>query len=489
MILFQYLTRLLLPGLSIALLGCGQETVIHTANVVRFETNATYVAVQDGSTSTWKMRLKDNASNSLSQVSLVLKDANRRYGLVFVCQGQDASSSEGFTNIKSHFVTTVFATADELSSLSFLCRNVLEAKGPGKMYGTVKAEPPSNNVVSDSQLYVDIAIGESISLRALEAFAAEVPEGSHDVLAMAGTLNDNDDLIPTAFYSGSGTAFAGKASAAASNVLFSTGFGSSTYVSPSAPRTTASVIGVGNLAADETWAARVGFVGQNRGYLLLKELKGTKASETTSFEFTNVPTYRVTRDLVTTRSKFINDKQAHELSVSVANAEGEEQRAYYHFFQDVPTLTAALPAPPLTRPEFSTSTTGARAIVRAKWTSYADANVGPGSLYRLEAKGIAIPVPIIGDRPPPPEKPLVWTNYVTSGWVESDPIIFEIPDLSTAEGWNSNWDFDAKKKQFGWTHHSYASANKAGQIIDYLENRKVIDKLKFAVAHQSGSME
>lgn len=487
MILFQYLTRLWLLWLIVALLGCGRETVTHTANVVGFETNATYVAVQDGSSSTWKMRLKGNANNALSQVSLVLKDANRRYGLVFVCQGKDGSSSEGFTNVKSHFVTTVFATADELSSLSFLCRNVLDAKGPGKMYGTVKAEPPSN-VASDTQQYVDIAIGESFSLRALEAFAAEVPEGSHDVLAMAGTLNDNDELIPTAFYSGSGTAFTGKASAAASNVLFSTGFGSSTYVSPSAPRTTASVIGVGNLAADETWAARVGFVGQNRGYLLLKELKGTKASETTSFEFTKVPTYRITRDLVTTRSKFINDKQAHELSVSVVNAKGEEQRAYYHFFQDVPTLTAALPAPPLANPEFSASTTGTRAIVRAKWTSYADANVGPGSLYRLEATGIAIPVPIVDNAAPPPAKPLVWTNYITSGWAESDPVNFEIPDLSTAEGWNSNWDFDAKKSKFSWTHHSYASANKAGQIIDYLENRKVIDKLSFAVAHQSGSL-
>lgn len=471
---------LIVPVLGAALLvGCGQESVVHSANVVRFETNATYVAVQDGPVGVWQVKISENTSNLLSQKSLVLKDPAKRYGVVFVCPGADDSASAGFTTVKSHQATAFFATADELSQISFLCRQVLEAKAVGKIFGSIKPDSPSVPGGEESPNYVDIAIGEAVSVRALEAYATEVIEGQHDVLAMTGPLNDSEEIQPTAFYSGSGNSFTGKATPTASNIQFTAGSPSATLVDPLAQRTTVTVAGGNDLAADEKWAARVGFVGQNRGYLLLKE------SREPSFEFTRVPAYRIGAGRVISRNKFISDKQAHEFTIRVLNGAGIEQRAFYHFFQDQGSIAAALPARPLSNPEVEVLSNATRATVRAKWTSYADTNVGPGSVYRLEVNGFAVPK-TVKDQPAPPAKPLVWTSYVTRSWADSDPMIFTLPNLSAAQGWDNNWDFKANSP-ITWTHHSYASRSKAGLVIEYLENRKVTDKLDFAVVHQAGS--
>lgn len=487
-----------------SLLGCGQESVVHSGAVLNFETNATYVAIQDGPTGAWQMRLQGNKTNDLTSKSIVLRDPGKRYGLVFVCPGVDDTSAGGLITVKPNVATVFLSTIEELPSVSLLCRQAIAGKIPGKLFGSIKLDTKSDKL---GQEYVDIAVGDSVSLRAVEAYATEVTEGSYDVLAMKGVLksapgdpNGTDEIEPNAFFVGTANSVV-KAPKAA-DIRFVTEFGSATLVDPSgAQRTTATVSGINTKSADETWVARVGFISQNKGYLLLKE-----ESQQPTFDFVRVPAYRISRDssgnVITTRTKFIGDRQAHEFSVKVLKKElvedsepakmvDVEQRAYYRFFVDSSSVAVGLPAKPVSAPQVQVSSNATRTVVRAAWPGYTDPVAGGGALYRLETSGVAVPKTVAAGQATPPAKPLVWTSYLTRGWNGSDTFDYTLPDLSAATGWDSNWDFKTNQV-ISWVQHSYASQSKpgeighAGMIIDYLQNNKVVNNLDFAVVHQKG---
>ena len=460
-----------------SLLGCGQESVVHTGAVLSFETNAAYVAVQDSPTGAWQMQLRDNPPERLASKSIVLRDPAKRYGLVFVCPGVDDTSAGGFATVKPNLATAFFSTADELPSVTLVCRERISGSTSGKLVGSIKLDAKSEKF---GQEYVDISIGDSISLRAVEAYATEVAAGSYDVLAMKGALNDADEIIPNAFFAGSASSVAQVPGAA--DIRFTDQFGAATLVDPGgAQQTTATIAGLESLEPGETWIARVGFVGQNKGYLLLKE------SREPTLDFVRVPANLISRDsggnVVKTRTRFIGDRQAHELSVRVADAAGIERRAYYRFFADKSTIAAGLPAKVVSQPTVQLNSDATRTIVRAMWSGYADPIAGSGVLYRLEVSGDAVPKAVAATATPPPTRPLTWTSYLTRGWNGADNFDYTLPDLSKAVGWDRNWDLKANQS-IAWVQHSYASHSKAGLVVDYLENKKAVDGLDFAVVHQ-----
>ncbi len=437
--------RGLWPLLGLFLLSaCGQKSVENLDSTISIQSNAYFVAFQDGGPDApWQVRVRDNSDYSPLSRGVSVDDSSRRFGLVFVCPslgGDDA-----------HQVFLYLGVTSEIRSLDHTCRKADQDRSLQRIYGSVRGLA-ANDGINPGEMAM-VALAPEVSLRAYEGYAAKSFLRRRDVLAFKGPLDPaNNRITPKRFYRRLNT---DKTELVRADIDFDD-TGLTADVTGKIP----GQVSIDGLQEGESLHAVVGFISEQGSFLPL-----TEATDSV-FDYWGVPRLRKSGEA------FYGDGEGHQLRVTVRDAQGQANRrlvVLFHQQQDVDVTIPRLPSPQA-RYTVSLRDAGSRREVNAQVPSYYDANYGAGILYRLDFQGQASS----GGRP------LQWTVYLTQQWLGSTPsLTLRLPSLVGLAGWDPAWEFKAATAVSSQLS-TYASRAEAGEVLEYLRGGRFRDGLAYA---------
>ncbi len=433
------------PLLGLFLLSaCGQKSVENLDSTLSIQSNAYFVAFQDGGPEApWQVRVRDNSDYKPLSRGLSVDDASRRFGLVFVCPS--------LAEEDAHQVFLYLGVTSEIRSLDHTCRKAEQDRSLQRIYGSVRGLA-ANDGSNPGEMAV-VALAPEVSLRAYEGYAAKAFLRRRDVLAFKGPLDPASNRItPRRFYRRLNT---DKTELVRADIDFGDS-GLTADVTGKIP----GQVSIEGLQEGESLRAVVGFISQEGSFLPLTE-------ETDSaFSYWGVPRLRKSGEL------FYDSEEGHQLRVTVRDAQGRDNRRLVVLFHQQQDITVTVPRLPPLQAGYTVSLrdAGQRREVSAQVPGYYDTNYGAGILYRLDFQGQASS----GGRP------LQWTVYLTQQWLGSTPSLnLRLPSLTGLAGWDPAWEFKAATGVSSQLS-TYASRAKAGEVLEYLRSGGFRDGLAYA---------
>ncbi len=436
-------------GLLVA--GCGQKSVENLDNTLNIQSNAYFMAFQNGGPEApWEVRVRDNSDYNPLTRGVSVDNNSRRFGLLFACPSQQEGDP--------HRVTLYLGVAGEIRMLRHTCRKAEQERTVQRIYGSVRGVAENRLDAPSSEMAV-VALDADVSMVAYEGYAAKTFLRSRDVLAFKGELDArNNQIAPQRFYRELSTA-------SGELVRIDIDFDDAGRTADVVGTALGQVSIVGRKTG-ESLHSLLGFISEKGTFLPLVE------SREANFGYRAVPRRGKNGGL------FINEGEGHRLRVEV-NAEAVPTRRVVVFFREQHDVEVTVPQAPAGQPgyDISVRTSGKRLEVTARLPSYDDANYGAGTLYRLRFLGDASEAGL----------PLEWTVYLTQQWLGSDSSLsLRLPFLEGLEGWRTGWEFKAASRVESFLS-TFASRAKAGEILDHLQTGRFADGLVYAEILQSDS--
>ncbi len=455
---------------------------------VSVDTNAYYTAFQKSPTTPWTQINYNNAAYEPETLSFTVEELTDSYAAVFVCPSTRRDVS--------HKVYSYYATAAEMTLLDFTCK-----KPPGDilqsaMHGTISGVSLATLSNPRGEL-VHLALSSTQSLVALEAFAAEVPIGKRDVVAMKGLQKIGENIIdtPTQF-----AIFRGFASLTEKSQRADFGFSRSIagYAADfnTADEATVTIIGT---SANDTLLTEVSFLSRNKSLLNLV------STNQISWKFLPVPLDALTNaDL----GGFFNINEfqpgeGHELSAIVMTSDGKADREVRKFFTVSETShTLNIPKKIDSSPTLLLNSVDQLQSIDAAWLEYKDSTSGKTQLYRWTFEGTA--GKLTGDDAPDVEiTKLQWFVHATPGWLNnatrtvgaysfSLPVKYDSVVVSNGKKidvWSDAWSFQSGTP-INWEFTAFTTDENgsSGAIIEYLLNRNFVENYRISQAHLRSSI-
>lgn len=477
---------------TLLITSCDSRVVIERVGV-SVDTNAYYTAYQKASTSEWNQINFNNAAYEPETLSFTLEELTDSYGVVFVCPSQRRGVP--------HKVFAYFATGAEMTLLDFSCKKPPQDVLQSSMYGVINGVTPATLANPQGEL-VKVALSSTRTVTALQAFAAEVPIGTRDVVAIKGLQKAGENTIDTpkqfAIYRGftelnekpQKTDFSFDGSSFANSLPgYSADFNQ-------ADESSVVITGVNE---NDVLLTEVGFLSIN------KTLINLVSTDQSTAKFLPVPLDEFTNaDL----GGFFNlnefqPSEGHELSATVKTADGLIEREVREFFTlPISLHTLNLPKAIDFAPTFLVTNEKALQKINPVWSEYKDDASGKTQLYRWVFEGSA--GKLSGKNLPSVEvKGVQWLIHITPGWLSnanrtagtfslSLPVKFD--SVATSGGrsvdvWSDSWSFESGTP-IDWELTVFVTDEKgsSGAIIEYLLNRNFAENYRFSKVYLRSSV-
>lgn len=475
---------------AMLLSACEQIKNAKDHSAISVDTNAYYSVYQKSNTDIWRTVIKDNATFGLKTVAFTLEESNDGFGVVFVCPSDRAD--------RPHEVHVYYSTYSEMELINFNCRKSLDEIIEKPVYGSVSGVEMANTGNPEGE-FARLAISNDVEVDAWEAYAAIVRTGTRDIVGIKGKHAVDGSLLPEKFLIRRKLQLAPSAVPYSQNVDFS-GVDLSFFTRKFNENSRSVVNVTGNNQGDIV-RSKISFLSRNKTVLDLL------SSTQDSFSFLPVPLDKFTEtvDDFVKNSEF-NPGEGHELFVSAQSSDGSVTREVSKFFtvSDGVVHDMNLPSPISNQPAVALKKVDDMQSIILNWNKYQDATSGDTRLYRWEIEGEAaahlpdkVPTETIGR--------VKWYVTVTPGWLNAVGVIgtnytLVVPThyedgqsdgvIDKDDAWRKEWGFRATTPvNWQMSAVSVTENNKAGDVIDYLLNRNIDEKLQFSQVYVSSTTE
>ena len=459
--------------------GCEKVNVVERVGV-SVDTNAYYTAYRKNPLDPWEQINFNNADFTLETLTFTVEELSDPYSVVFVCP----SSKRDLP----HEVFVYHATAAEMTLLDFKCRKSASEIKQRALYGTIGGVNVATLSNRQGEL-VHMSLSATTTTNALEAFAAEVPIGARDVIAVKGLQSQTDNIIEAAneFYIRREVVSALTEKSQKVDIGFGEDYGGFWAVFDQAKKSHVTITGKKDT---DNISAKVGFLSRNKSLLTLAQ------SNQTEFDFVPVPLAEYTGlfDGFPGKNEF-QPNEGHELSAIVASPSGQTERAVRKFFTQSDRLThvISLPKEIDSAPTLSLINSDKFETINTTWSEYKDPDSGETQLYRWIFKGETAEMPTDVEREVEVSS-LNWHVHVTPGWINrlartsgkySLVLPVKYPAFAQSGGksvnvWSDDWSFKIGTP-IDWelTAFTTSKTGNPGVMIDYMLNRNIVEDYSF----------